>query len=119
MWGAGRLQVHRHAVHEHWRPEYDLRDTRLRELGFGSYPEYRASDAYLQRRSEALKAAGGICEHCNEEHPLEVHHRTYERLGNESRWDLIALCRTCHDVAHGRRSAEEAGGETRLPLLAS
>jgi 5-methylcytosine-specific restriction endonuclease McrA len=97
---------------EHWRPEYDLRDRLVRDLGLNSYDAYRLSEGYRQRRAKALDASGGICEHCNERNPLEVHHRTYERLGNEMPWDLIALCRTCHDVAHGRLPPEEAGHNT-------
>jgi hypothetical protein len=33
---------------------------------------------------------------------LEVHHRTYERVGREDDNDLIALCCYCHDEVTGR-----------------
>jgi 5-methylcytosine-specific restriction endonuclease McrA len=48
-----------------------------------------------------LEAAGYRCRLCNTpggEVPLEAHHRTYDRLGNERIGDLTALCRDCHRV---------------------
>lgn len=32
-----------------------------------------------------------------ERQTLEIHHKTYERLGHELDEDLVALCWTCHD----------------------
>ncbi len=32
---------------------------------------------------------------------LDVHHKTYERLGEERMEDLAVLCRSCHGVVHG------------------
>src|SRR5262249_13818164 len=69
-----------------------------------TYSEYIQSDDW--RRSEArlseLKAAGYGCRLCNGEAtdgcPLEVHHRSYERLGRELPSDLTTLCRECHLV---------------------
>lgn len=55
-------------------------------------------------RSEAAKArAGHRCQVCNADRwfcALEVHHRTYERLGRERDDDLIVLCRHCHELFH-------------------
>jgi hypothetical protein len=38
---------------------------------------------------------------------LEVHHRTYERLGRERPEDLLVLCEKCHAVEHGREPTEK------------
>lgn len=32
--------------------------------------------------------------------PLDLHHRTYKRIGNERLSDLILLCRQCHEETH-------------------
>jgi predicted HNH restriction endonuclease len=32
---------------------------------------------------------------------INVHHKTYERLGHEDARDLQALCRNCHRNTHG------------------
>jgi hypothetical protein len=39
--------------------------------------------------------------HRLEIHDLEVHHRIYERLGNEVLSCLVVLCRRCHQHYHG------------------
>jgi len=40
------------------------------------------------------------CEKCHERKRLDVHHKTYKRLGKERMSDLQALCRDCHDKEH-------------------
>lgn len=52
-----------------------------------------------------LKAAGR-CERCGRAADLEVHHKHYRTLGNESLGDVEALCPTCHPVADVQRSEE-------------
>lgn len=59
-------------------------------------------------RLAELAASGHRCRICNAsrgEAQLEVHHRTYERLGHERVGDLTTLCRECHQAAteHLRR----------------
>jgi len=52
-------------------------------------------------RLAEIEAAGFRCRICNthkDEAQLEVHHRTYERLGCERVDDLTTLCRDCHYV---------------------
>jgi 5-methylcytosine-specific restriction endonuclease McrA len=57
-------------------------------------PEWRA-------RAEAAKARFGYrCGLCNVNGPLETHHRTYERVGNELPEDLVPLCADCHGAYH-------------------
>lgn len=52
-------------------------------------------------RLTELAAAVNRCRICfrkgTAESPLEVHHATYERIGNEALGDLVALCHDCHD----------------------
>ena len=38
----------------------------------------------------------GFCEDCGARIGLDVHHRSYERKGNERPEDLVAVCRQCH-----------------------
>lgn len=48
--------------------------------------------------------AGYVCQGCGATGvPLELHHRLPERWGGPNRpHNLVALCRPCHDRAHGR-----------------
>ena len=67
------------------------------------YHEYLKSDAWLARRDACLEFWGNRCALCNEGFmQMEVHHRTYERVGNEVPTDLIALCSPCHKKMHGK-----------------
>lgn len=77
------------------------------------YHKYIASHHWRLNpaRLAELEASGFRCRVCNangegEGGSIEVHHRTYARLGHEQPGDLTALCRTCHRVVtdHLRRT---------------
>lgn len=58
----------------------------------------------MLRRQVALDRSRGFCEDCGARRPLDVHHRTYKRIGNERPEDLVAVCRRCHKERHrGKR----------------
>lgn len=61
---------------------------------------YLKSDHWRRMRRLALEDADHRCAVCNATEHLDVHHRTYERLGNERLTDLLVLCRSCHDIFH-------------------
>lgn len=66
------------------------------------YKEYLNSGEWKHLRDKKLKQAKYTCDGCGEQYrPLEIHHMTYERIGNELLTDLIALCTICHKKAHG------------------
>jgi 5-methylcytosine-specific restriction endonuclease McrA len=74
-----------------------------------SYQEYLHTDHWGSIRRNALEAADRRCQLCNAtDQILDVHHRTYERLGKEKLSDLIVLCRSCHERHHLRA---EGGGK--------
>jgi hypothetical protein len=74
---------------------------RLAELRAMPYREYLRTPEWRRTRAAALLRAGGRCSldvtHGEE---LDVHHRTYERLGTELAADLVVLCRPCHELHH-------------------
>ncbi len=79
---------------------------RLAALRAMPYEEYLRTSEWRARRQEALKRAGYCCHLCNSnESPLEVHHRTYERLGAEAPEDLYVLCDSCHQWYHRKPDA--------------
>lgn len=47
---------------------------------------------------------------------LEVHHRTYERVGNERPADVIALCKACHEKHHDRHTRNRVVLSSRRTL---
>lgn len=68
------------------------------------YSAYLQSEAWKSKRRIAIDRAGGRCQLCNADGCiLEVHHRTYERFGNEDLGDLTVLCGDCHRAFHKRQ----------------
>lgn len=65
-----------------------------------SYRDYLRSDHWATVRAEALARALYRCALCNRDMNLQVHHRTYERLGYELPSDLTVLCDECHHRFH-------------------
>jgi AAA domain len=64
------------------------------------YDAYRRTEHWAKVRLRALDAAGGVCQDCGQAAPVDVHHRTYERLWEEAPGDLVALCPSCHARRH-------------------
>jgi len=76
---------------------------RGRELADMAYPDYLDTPEWQARRKIMLAQAGYRCQVCNRDRSLHVHHRTYERRGNEHPADLIVLCDECHKLFHDNR----------------
>ncbi len=71
-------------------------ENKLRFGGFASYNEYLKSSHWKDVRERALKQADRKCSMCTNRARLNVHHRTYARLGAEWDNDVVVLCRSCH-----------------------
>ena len=84
-----------------------------------SYPVYLRTPEWRRARATALLAAGNCCSldvtHTTE---LEVHHRTYERLGAELVSDLVVLCHPCHQLHHGTYGRPRRGPHGPTPPAA-
>ena len=76
------------------------------------YKDYLCTREWAVTRHRQLKFAEFRCQVCNAPAmksdtrrsaglaALEVHHRTYIRLGEERIQDCIVLCRECHALFH-------------------
>lgn len=73
---------------------------------FDSYADYLLGAHWKDQRLQALAAARNRCQICNSPSDLQVHHRTYERVGHESTGDLTVLCGRCHRAFHGQSQVE-------------
>lgn len=72
------------------------------ELRRMRYSDYLATDHWNKTRLKALKRSDFKCQVCNTSSELQVHHRTYKRLGAEKPSDLTVLCDVCHGLFHER-----------------
>lgn len=78
------------------------------------YAAYRRSRHWRRVRKQRLRMDGFKCASCSrskDQVVLEVHHRTYERIGRERTEDLISLCQRCHSTEHQWVAREAAARE--------
>lgn len=64
------------------------------------YYKYLQTEHWRVLREHKLLTVDNRCQLCYNEWNLQVHHRTYERLGNEKLEDLTVLCKECHELFH-------------------
>lgn len=77
------------------------------------YLAYLNSTDWRRRRTRVLQRVGHRCERCNSKRELQVHHKTYERLGAELESDLEVLCLLCHE---GETIKQTEASDSRIYL---
>jgi 5-methylcytosine-specific restriction endonuclease McrA len=93
-----RLQLH----NEEQRLSRLAQQARTAQLRKMPFAEYWVQRQWQARRTATLARAGYRCQTCGDSDVrLDVHHNTYERYGDESIFDLVALCDRCHELFHG------------------
>jgi 5-methylcytosine-specific restriction endonuclease McrA len=70
-------------------------------LGFNTYQDYLQSSLWIDKAIFFRELKGNKCERCGSTQNLNVHHLSYENVGNEHQKDLILLCKGCHEKEHG------------------
>lgn len=83
-------------------------------LGFATYRDYLQSVHWQNLRASweprRTRNKKPVCEFCLAGHlRLDLHHKTYNRLGEELPRDLVLICEKCHARTHrwfdkGKRS---------------
>lgn len=74
---------------------------------WADYNAYLATPAWRERRQKVLDRAAGLCEGCRANRADVVHHLTYERVGREMLFDLVAVCQPCHEQIHPHMDRHE------------
>jgi len=98
-----QLKTH-HIESEKQRKEYDISyQSNLNKLKSLPYSEYLQTSHWIEIRNKHLKRSNYKCQICNKNNKLNVHHRTYERRGEEDYNDLITLCEDCHNLFHNNK----------------
>lgn len=64
------------------------------------YEGYLRTPEWWLIRDKVMRRARGICEGCGEARATQVHHLTYQRVGKEMMFDLVAVCDECHVSIH-------------------
>jgi 5-methylcytosine-specific restriction endonuclease McrA len=104
----GCAQGLEHSYDEQRRADMCIRQARAAQLRKMPFEEYWLTPEWRALRDRVRIRAGKKCELCYKRRPLQVHHKTYERYGQELLTDLIALCRECHARHHNVLPEEAA-----------
>lgn len=81
----------------------ELREIKFKienEVRSEDYQDYLSSPEWRERRQLVIDRCGGICEGCRKRMVDHVHHRTYIHYRNEFLFELVGLCRQCHERIH-------------------
>jgi len=66
-----------------------------------NYKAYLQTEHWAYVRKVALERDGDKCQACGTKiGTIDVHHNTYDRLGEERLSDVVCLCRQCHELFH-------------------
>ena len=65
-----------------------------------NYKDYLLSNDWQIVRRIALAHFGNKCQLCGSTQNLNVHHKNYDNIGNETLDDLTLLCKSCHEKFH-------------------
>lgn len=58
-------------------------------------------------RLKVMRRDNYRCQACLEVEATQVHHKSYEHIFDELMWELVAVCRRCHERLHGIDGPEE------------
>lgn len=64
------------------------------------YRDYIQSQRWMQRKRKYFETHEKKCKACKTSRRIELHHKTYNRLGQERDADLVPLCQLCHSKVH-------------------
>lgn len=87
---------------EHFDETYAAEKKRHTEAWRRAYEQYLQSPEWKRKSKLVMLRAQGICEGCREAEAMNAHHLSYDDVGNEFLFQLVALCRKCHEKLHGR-----------------
>ena len=66
------------------------------------YTDYLQTEYWRKVMENKIKQSGNKCQLCGSTKNLNVHHNSYEHIGNELNHlnDLVVLCKDCHKKFH-------------------
>jgi len=80
-----------------------------------TYQEYLQSKHWKNKKKEYYNKNKRKCTKCGSEKDLHLHHKTYQRVGNELLKDLTCLCANCHSEEHKRLNANKKSKVKKNP----
>lgn len=75
------------------------------------YAQYLQTDEWKQKREMVMLRDKYLCQCCMKNAATQVHHKSYEFVdftGLEPCFDLVAICKDCHEKLHEARNNRKA-----------
>lgn len=92
-------QIYQHKWDE-WRSDLMQKDRQARDAWWEKYTAYLNTEEWQRKRDLVLDRDGHLCQGCLKKRATVVHHLTYAHAFNELLFELMSLCRDCHDACH-------------------
>lgn len=80
------------------RAEKDRRWKAQQTRRKAEYSAYLQTDHWRTLRARVLQRDNSLCQGCLVQRATEVHHLTYAHRGHEMAFELVSLCRQCHEA---------------------
>jgi hypothetical protein len=106
-------EAHQQKWKARWEQQQAERQREREEADQEWWDRYHAyvnmdNPAWIDLRNRVFARCKGMCEGCNRRPMVHVHHLTYVRLGAEMLFDVVGICKPCHDQIHGRDTSQAA-----------
>jgi len=77
--------------------EWESKRLEKRQEFFDEYQVYLQSEKWKTKRLKVLERDNYKCKACESNKATQVHHMSYEFVYDEPLFDLISVCKRCHD----------------------
>lgn len=101
-WDEGLEERHRKRAGEAFQKWRLQQRSAENEAWQSRYDEHLRSGHWQALRQLVFTRCGGMCEGCGTNRAQHVHHLTYANMGDEFLWELVGICRDCHERYHGK-----------------
>lgn len=68
------------------------------------HAEYLSTPEWKMKRQMVIEREGNLCQGCRKSQIHDIHHASYETHGDELLFQLVGLCRPCHERIHNLRT---------------
>lgn len=83
--------------HDSRQKQYEEERLEKRKEFFDVYKTYLKSDKWKRKRIKVLERDNYKCKACETNKATQVHHTSYEFVYDEPLFDLVSVCKPCHD----------------------
>jgi hypothetical protein len=91
-------------IDDYWKAQRQAAERRKEEADrrwWQRYYQHLASPQWQELRRRVFERSRGLCEGCGQNKAVQVHHLSYDHMGDEFLFELAAVCLTCHERIHG------------------